>query len=500
MFNYRNNLVTYFCLLLLILSLNGFSQTSFDTTTLKKFKSEFEILKKDKALQNAQWSFYVISEKSGATIIDFNSSLALKPASTMKIVTTGAGLGLLGEDKKFVTYLETDGTIDKSSNLNGNLYIRGGGDPSLGAERLSSSISSVMKHWISTLKTLGIKSISGAVIADAELFEDDIIPPSWKNDDVGNYYAAGASALSINENLYKAVFSTTEQIGSASKIVRTEPDLPYLLITNKVSAASKNSGDNVIIYGKAYSNSCLAKGTVPAAHKEFMVKGSIPDPAYFVAFTLDKSLKDMGVEIAKKHTTTRVQKIENKFVSDKRIILDSLQSASLKEIVYHTNKKSINLYAEMILKNIAYVKTGKGTLAGGINAILDYWKSKGVEVKNLNMADGSGLSPNDRISAKQQVQILQAITKEKYYTSFLASLPVAGESGSIGNICEGSAADGNIFAKSGYMAGVRSWAGYANTKKGEKLIFSLIVNNYNCSPSELKKKAEKLMILMAELK
>ena len=130
---------------------------------------------------------------------------------------------------------------------------------------------------------------------------------------------------------------------------------------------------------------------------------------------------------------------------------------------------------------------------------MEFWQSEGVDVKGLYMNDGCGLSRWNSISTRQLTEMLRSISKESYYKSFYNSLPVAGKSGSLGSLMKGTAAENNLHAKSGYITRVRSYAGYVNNKKGEPLVFSIIANNYDCTPADMRTKLEKLMILIAEL-
>jgi D-alanyl-D-alanine carboxypeptidase/D-alanyl-D-alanine-endopeptidase (penicillin-binding protein 4) len=183
-----------------------------------------------------------------------------------------------------------------------------------------------------------------------------------------------------------------------------------------------------------------------------------------------------------------------------RFPLYTQTSHTLDKIICQTNIQSNNLFAETILKTIAYKKTKLGSDQTGIDIVQNYWKQKGVDLKGSYMADGCGLSRFNIITTKQLSEILRTVTLDSVvYKKFYESLPVAGKSGSLGKLCKGTLAENNIHAKSGYMTRVRSYAGYATSKKGNLLTFAIIINNYDCSPQQMKDKLEELMIAIAEV-
>jgi len=461
--------------------------------------TEIEKLKSDKALQHATWSVCVMSVNKDVILAEYNSQTSLVPASTLKLMTTGAALSMLGSDFTFKTKIQYDGTFDSVSGvLRGNLYITGGGDPTIDSKYFKdkNDTTSATDKWALLLKKKGLKIVEGAVIADATIFEDNIIPPQWIWADMGNYFGAGACGLSYHDNSY-SVFFNSGNAGSNTTIGKTEPVIEGLQLINKVTAAGKI--DSAFIYGSLYTYYRTIEGTIPANKTNYIVEGSIPDPALFCAQAFEKSLKGIGVKIQQKATTVRCLKEEGKYVLLAKDTLHTHYSPTLEKIVYWTNTKSINLYAEHLLKYIAYAKTGYGKEEKGIEAVVEFWKDRGVDVGGLIMNDGCGLSRANVITTKTQVQALRKMYLDKNSKAFFNSLPVAGKGGSLGNLCEGTIAENNLCAKSGYITGARGYAGYVKNKKGEMLCFSVLANNYECTPTEMKKKLEKILVAIAEL-
>ena len=197
------------------------------------------------------------------------------------------------------------------------------------------------------------------------------------------------------------------------------------------------------------------------------------------------------------------------FISEKKDVLtykpDLLfythTSPTLEKIVFYTNTKSNNHYAESLLKTIGAAKSGKqGSTDNGIKAVETYWRERGVDISGLHMSDGSGLSRANTITTKIQATVLSKIYRDSLiYPAFNASLPVAGKNGSMTNLCKGTFAENNMRAKTGYINRARGYCGYVKTKSGKELAFSVLFNNYDCSAKEAKLKIEKLLVALVEL-
>jgi D-alanyl-D-alanine carboxypeptidase len=164
-----------------------------------------------------------------------------------------------------------------------------------------------------------------------------------------------------------------------------------------------------------------------------------------------------------------------------------------------TNQMSVNWRSSKLLRKIGGKVYNTATTAAGAKAILDFWTTKGVDTEGMYFYDGNGLSRNNAISPKQLVDALYVMRTSPYFQVFYESLPLAGLTGTLHKAMRGSAAEGRIHAKTGTIGKVKSFAGYVSTITGRKLIFSLIVNNFDCRVKLMKKKLEAVMITMAEI-
>ena len=460
-------------------------------------QSSVESIMNAESLKHASISFFVMDVDSNQVIANMNGNRSLVPASTMKLVTTAAAIQILGSYYTFETHLEYDGKIDSASRiLHGNLYVKGGGDPTLGSKYFKES-SSFLSEWLQATRELGIDSITGSIIADATWMSDDMVPSTWVWGDIANYYGAGPCGLTVYDNTYHLSFDSGQNNGDSTVVECIRPYVPNLVVDNRVISANIRS-DQAYIFGAPYNDFKIVEGKIPKKKIGFEVKGSIPDPAYQVAWDFNWNLIDSGFSIHGSPTTIRLLRQKGVSQDKKRVRFHSMRSPSLSKIVYWTNLLSVNLFAEHLLRAVGKSRYNQGSNFNGAAAISKYWAAQGVETLGMNIHDGSGLSRHNTISAKHLVDVLGIMHHSKYSKSFKSSLPVAGKTGTLKTMCVGTSAHGKVRAKSGTMSRVKSYAGYVTTKKDRNLAFAIIVNNHSCSHKILKQKIEKVMVALSQ--
>ena len=449
--------------------------------------------------------------RDGESLIGYNSRQSLSSASTLKLITTATALATLGPNYTYTTTLEYDGFI-RDSVLTGNLYLRGSGDPSLGSWRFSGypEANTLLQIWSDAVRKAGIKRIDGTIIGDAALYDDLPTPDTWPWGDLGNYYGAGLSALNFNENLYRVVFRPGKSVGTPATVLRTEPPLPYLTLNNQVVTDAAGTGDQVNIYGAPFAGQQWLTGKVPMGVSEFEVKGSLPDPAHYVAFALQEQLKQDGVSISTTAVSVRpgqpwpgqitTGRPDAKAVP-KRIQLHQYKSPVLVEIAQQTNFQSINLYAEALLRTAARQLNPKTqNVRDGVTAVENFWRTKGVNLDGFRVRDGSGLSTVGSLTADNMTGILAVMGREKAFPQFYETIPIVGQTGTVRSMARNTAAAGNVRAKSGTIEGVRAYAGYFTAKDGELLCFSMMINKYTPGQNRaISAQLEQLMVLLVEL-
>jgi D-alanyl-D-alanine carboxypeptidase/D-alanyl-D-alanine-endopeptidase (penicillin-binding protein 4) len=435
----------------------------------------------DPALRNAGIGFCMKEVNSGMPVYQYNSQQSLVPASTLKIVTTYASLKMLGEDYRFKTRLAYVGKIDSIGTLRGNILVIGGGDPTLGSGRIpGTGANELMKNWVDAIQKVGIKNVDGWIETDATRFDADELSRNWLVEDIGNYYGSTACALSFNENLYKIILKPGKGIGDPVELLSTEPKVA-IDFKNQLKTAAAGSGDNAYVVLDNFGIHYL-QGTIPLGSERFTIKGAYYNPPLLCFNALQAALGGEGGGAAN-------------YPRSDSVFLWETKSPSLGEIVKYTNLNSINLYAENLLRELGYTdaKGSPGTTENGVKAVVRILKEQGVNATGLFMVDGCGLSRSNGVSADFLVDVLQ---KGYFSKAFYESLPVAGRDNAMKSMGNGTAIDGNMRAKTGHMERVRSYAGYVKGKDGKMYSFALIVNNYNCSSTEIKQKIEKVLVAL----
>ena len=462
------------------------------------FNRVFQRFLSDTTLHHAAISFYAEDIDSGKSMYRHNAEMSLVPASVQKLVTTATALELLGGGHRVKTRVEYDGWIDKSCVLHGNIYLIGGGDPALAGKRFKKRYEYLIEKWADAIQQLGIDSIDGQVIGDARIFSDEMSPTTWAWGDLGNYYGAGPSGLSIHENTMGFEFRSGPKKGDSTWVECTHPYYPGLEVMNRVHASNVNR-DQAYITGAPYDELRVIRGGIPKGKDSFLVKGAIPDPAYLAAFELESQLAVYGIKT--KYAATTFRRLDPEFleVRGKRKSITHTYSPALSSLVYHTNQYSVNLYAEHILNFVGLKLHKRGATTSGANAVQKFWKQRGINTVGMYVSDGSGLSRFNALSAKHLSDILKYMASSEQYNTFNKSLPVAGVSGTLRTMCVGTAAAKNLRAKSGTMTRVKCYAGYVTTKSGRNLSFAILINNFSGSAFQVKKKIEKVMVGLAEI-
>ena len=458
----------------------------------------------DPVLAHGILGFYLCDANTGAVIASHNPEMSMTPASTFKIVVSATALSLLGESYVFKTFVESDGLLQSNGTLKGNVYLRGGGDPTFGYGRIEGfpRFDSLFSLWADSVAKTGIKKIEGRIIGDASFFDDASLPETWTWNDMGNYYGAGPSGLSFNENQYTVYFKPSRYTGLVSDISRLFPEIEGMNFVNEIRTGPSGSSDNGYIYGAPFTSLRYLRGTIPARKEEFSIKGSLSEPALTAAQMLHRALKNRGIEITGEPTTVRLLKLTHSYTNPDRRIILTYPGPTLANVVYWLNKKSLNLYAENLLKLLGKEMLGEGTAENGFKVVREFWKSKGINLDGFSMWDGCGLSRYNMITPVQSAGMLRYMIKDKNFNAFWNSLPIAGvaeDPGTASSIGTGTKIAGNLRAKSGFIFGVRGYAGYVRDKSGDLLCFSLVANNFTCGPSEMRNRLEKIMVAIGEL-
>jgi serine-type D-Ala-D-Ala carboxypeptidase/endopeptidase (penicillin-binding protein 4) len=457
-------------------------------------------LASDPALEHGQLGICVMDISSGEILGERKMNESLIPASNMKILTTAAGLSILGDDYTFRTELQYDGIIDRDGALIGNIYIKGYGDPTLGSPYMEKvlGMNAIIDTFAKEIARLGIKRINGHIVGDGTTFESSPAPQTWLYEDLGNYYGAGPHGLNFHENLFTVKFQQTQSFGISPTITSIDPYIPNLNLNNEVKSVNERE-DNSYILGMPYNNNMYMRGKIPTGSGEFKIQGALPDPPYFLAWYLDQKIKSLDIPIRDSATTTLILMAHNQPMGSRRTFF-TLRSPNLKEITKKTNVESVNLYAETIIRAISLQQSGEGSNDAGVKGVLDFWKAKGLDTQGLFMQDGSGLSPRNGITPNQLASILRLTALDNtIFPSFYNSLPEPGKSGTMKSMFQNSSSQLKLRAKSGTLTRVKCYSGYVTKKDGRMISFSVMANNFTCTQRELRPKLEHFMLELCRM-
>ena len=452
-------------LIVLSICLILFDSVTFGQTAEQKLAQAYQKLVSDPQAKYAITSLCVLDAATGKTIFAKNENIGLATASTLKTITSATAFQLLGKDFQYQTTLAYSGKITADGTLDGDLIIIGGGDPTLASWRYERSKEAiVLEQLVKAVKAAGIKKIGGSVIGDDSLWGSQTTPDGWIWQDIGNYYGAGASALSWRENQFDIHLKSSKANGLVN-VLRTVPEMPYLKFVNELKAGAEGTGDRVYAYLPPLGNIAYLRGTWALGISKAGISAALPDPAFEAAFRLQDTLREIGISTSGSPKTSRQLSADNKDLPVATQKLATISSPTLSQIIYWFNKKSVNLYGEHLLKTLAQ-KTGKlATTKNGAAAVINYWESKGMDRNALNILDGSGLSPGTRVTTSAMASILFQSQKENWFPAFYESLPE----------------NNGMRLKSGTINDVSAFAGYHTDRSGRKYIVVININNYSGS-------------------
>lgn len=426
-----------------------------------KEQIEFNINKMftDPVLRNANWGFVVYDPKTEKIVTAYNETAPLIPASTTKLLTTETAFSLLGTQYRWNTQLEYSGSIDADGILTGNLYIVGSGDPSLGGNRGgAASYGQIVSQYLDAIRDKGIRKITGDIIIQTAIFKENKteLPQNIVWLEQANYFLPVGTTQSIDPRNEKLIVSQSNNPFNQQK--------KYFYISPYV---------NKLVYADKFEGS--------------WVTTKVAEPPAFLANKLREGLVKNKITVLGKVTPKVVDRDP-----EPREILTNYKSPTLAEIIDYTNQHSDNGYAEALLKSNGFQKLGDQTVESGKIAVTEHLKFINFDTTGLNYVDGSGYSRAHRVTPISQVKFLSSLMKTSYYKEYLESLPIAGQTGTLKKMFLINS-NGQIFAKTGTLNGVKCLAGYIKTRSNKTLAFSLLINNFSGSVNQVKDRMEQLL-------
>jgi len=466
------------------------------------------------------WGIHIISLKNREILFSSNARKRFIPASTVKLLVGAAALERLGPDFRFETPIFAEGPIDTQGRLLGNLVLVGRGDPNLEGRRYdpeqedlaASDVPPFIGKIVDEVTARGVRLIVGDIVADETYFLHEPFAPTWTLEDLPWNYGAPASALAVNENLFKLEVLPGETAGSPA-LMRTYPVETGIEAVNKVRTVSQGKppsmGMERSLDGKTYT----FQGDIPVQHPGLKYNLSVVDPAQFAAQLLKSALAQRGVVVTGKAKSRQMKlldvlqdgklsldkarQLQPRYPEDRR--LASITTLPLFETLRILMKASQNLYAEMLLRVLgAKASAGVGCLETGISVLEEFSSGTGTAKGTLALFDGSGLSRKNLVTPESVVQLLDYMDQHPFGERFRDLLPVAGREGTLKDRMGKSLAAERVVAKTGTIEFVAALSGYASTRNGDRLAFSIMVNHERAGSREVREAIDEICAWMIE--
>ena len=460
----RLSLLCYF----IVFSFSAFSQTIY--SALQSAANKFEA---DPQMKHGILGLHIIDAASGKPVFSRNAALGLAVASSQKVITAAAALELLGIKFRYNTTLTATANV-AGTDLNGDLLVLGSGDPTLGSWRYGQTVdTAIINNWVRAVRSREIKSIRGGITVvdhNSSSSVSSTIPEGYIWQDIGNYYGAGTCLANWHENQYDVIFRSGAT-GKPVAITSLSPNPPSVQVHNQVLAGKAGSEDNAYIFAAPYSTHIFIRGTIPPNSKRFTISGSLPDPGLVLGTALREALLKNGITVDGVVKTAFNSGILVKQATGSGFNIRHL-SPSLDSIIYWFLRSSVNLYGEALVKTLSMEQNEGYELDNGITIIKKFWEKQGIDSAALNIGDGSGLSPSNRVTVTALVTVMEYARKRPWFEAFYDALPEYN----------------GLKMKSGTIGGAKSFTGYVKSKAGKEYVFAIVVNNFNGSASQIVQK------------
>jgi serine-type D-Ala-D-Ala carboxypeptidase/endopeptidase (penicillin-binding protein 4) len=470
----------------------------------------------------AAWGIKIVSLDTGKTLFEHNPQKYFNPASNAKLYTMALALDRLGADYRVRTSLYSSARPDTSGTLKGDLIIYGRGDPTMAASLNGGDYFKPLEPLVSQMVSAGVRRIEGDLIGDESYFATPPLGAGWEWDDLQEYYGAEASALTLNDNALDLFVKPAERAGQPCRIT-TGPPSNWLTIINRTETVAKEAEGRIMVYRPVGENIVYVSGRLPLGGRDYIRSVAVHNPAGLFVAQFKEALSRRGIVV-----TGRTRTVDWKYREvtpldrGKLIELGFVESPPLREIVRDTLKPSQNLYAQLLLLQVGANRgPGAGTRgpdqaigAGGsasannqqsnesgtpaqspiprppapdlhltteemgVEALNDFLATAGVKKGDALLEEGSGLSRRDIITPNATVALLAFMSRHRFADDYRNGLPVAGVDGTLKSRMKGTAAAGNARAKTGTLRYVYALSGYVTTAAGERLAFSIMLNNY----------------------
>jgi len=466
-----------------------------------RFAVRAETLLATPPVDKGQWGLLVVDAETGAILYEKNADHYFLPASNMKLLTTALALDTLGPDYRFRTTVETQGTLGPDGKLSGDLILVGRGDPNLSnrkfpyetKEEFDGPPERVLAEMADAIVARGVKEITGDIVGDDSYFPRERYPDGWEIDDMVWEYGAAVSALVVNDNTVTVTLTPGLKMSDAAAM-QMEPFTREFTVKNEVTTIGPKEKADLRLTREPGGDTVVVSGVMPAKSDPRKLALGIEEPALQAANLLARLLAEHGVKIGGK---LRAEHEPDPQETERRVLAEHV-SIPLKDSVKLVNKISQNLHTEVLLRASAR-QQGRWLTPEDLQKFpATFYARAGIVDGDVIQTDGSGLSRHDLVTPRAFVAVLQYAQRQPWFPAYLASLPVAGEDGTLNERMKAVPLAGKIYAKTGSVTHVRTLSGYAETPGGRKLIFSFLSNNQGGKNHDVHEAIDGLCLAMVE--
>jgi D-alanyl-D-alanine carboxypeptidase/D-alanyl-D-alanine-endopeptidase (penicillin-binding protein 4) len=471
-----NKTIFFLYFFFILLNSLNYSQSNIDS-----FKVNISEILQNDFFNESQIAIDIYNLTEQKQVYTLNSKLLFRPASSLKLITTASSILFL-EDYKIKTSVYHSGEVEDSV-LQGNLIITGGFDPEFSSDDLDSLVREIRNY--------GIKKIDGDIIGDISKMDSLYLGEGWMWDDAPYSFAAQLSPLTINDNSIQIVYSSGD-VGNQA-VISSIPSTSYInLVNNSITIQSDSTTLEITRNWVSKKNDILITGKIALHAKPDTIKLSINNPGNYFLTLLAESLTRNSIEHngnCNVFSFNHYDEVEEIFSFERDI--DS--------VIVNTNKMSDNLSAELLLRILGCEYFGTPSSAKkGINLLDSLITLTGLNPKKYRIADGSGLSFYNLISAELLTSILKYFYLEEpeMFVKLYNSLPISGYDGTLKNRMKNSNAYKKVRAKTGTISGVSNLAGYMTNKENHLFAFSIMIQNFVGSSKEARDIKDKICELI----
>lgn len=444
------------------------------------------------SLERTTWGVVIKSVDRDEALYTNNAHKLLMPASTFKLITLAAAANQLGWDYRYETRVLANGVVANGT-LKGDLIIAGSGDPTI--DDWDGAATRLFRTWADQLKAAGISRIEGRIIGDDNVFADELLGAGWAWDDLARSFAAGASGLQFNENTAQFAVTAGTAVGEPAHVEVMPAGAP---VSFRASVTTARSGTTPAIAMRPPARGTVidVDGSIPLGGERQVVNVAVENPTLYFVNAVRQALAIEGIEI--RGASADIDDIPPFDRTAERAIVTH-QSQPLSTIAATLMKESQNVYAETLLRTIAVRASRGGSVDAARAAVLQTLMSWGISPADLLIADGSGLSRYDLITADALVSVLLHVHRDdRLRDPFVSALPIAGRDGTLAERMKGTAAEGNARAKTGSFTNARALAGYVRSAHGEMLAFSILANNYGGPADAIQQTIDAIVVALAQ--